>query len=146
MDIDLTITGLSDVKSGHIIYDTIHHTLNTLMPKRLKPVYIDVEIALDEDMGIAKGLVNDEDEDTFFMSLAQSLQNDHEELIRTVCHECVHIKQYLRKEIRDITIDTKRWKKEVFDLRETDYADLPWEKEAHFLEWVLSNQVLKAHA
>jgi len=145
VEIDLTITGLSNVKSGHLIYDTINHTLNTLMPKRKKPIYIDVEIALDEDMGIAKGLVNEEDDDSFFMSLTQSLQDDDEELIRTVCHECVHIKQYLRKEIRDITIDTKRWKKELFDLRTTDYRDLPWEQEAHMLEWAISNKVIKAH-
>jgi len=143
MYIDLTITGLKSVRAGHVIAETIEHSLNTLMPKRQKPIYIEVEIAKDEDMGICKGLVNDEDDDTFFMSLTESLQDDEEDLIRTVCHECVHIKQYLRKEVRDITVDTKMWKKEKFDLRKTAYSDLPWEQEAHLLEWALSNTLIK---
>lgn len=143
MYIDLTVTGLTKVRAGHAIAETIEHSLNTLMPNRVKPIYIEVEIAKDEDMGIAKGLVHEEDGDTFFMSLIESLQDDEEELIRTVCHECVHIKQYLRKEVRDINVDTKVWKKEKFDLRKVDYADLPWEKEAHLLEWALSNTMIK---
>lgn len=145
MYIDLTVTGLTDMRSGHIIRDTIDHALNTLMPRRKLPIYIEVEVAKDEDMGMASGLVHQEDDDTFFMSLSESVLKDYEELVYTVAHESVHIKQYLRKEVRDISVNEKIWMKDKYDLREVNYSDLPWEQEAHFLQMPLANKVLKTH-
>jgi hypothetical protein len=77
------------------------------------------------------------------MSLSQSVCEDYEELMYTVAHECVHMKQYLRKEVVDLNVNEKKWKGEFFDLRETPYSQLPWEKEAHVLEMIVANKVAK---
>lgn len=143
MIIDLEIMGLTNAKAGHLIAETIEESLNIMLPRRVKPLYIEVEIARDKDIYPAKGLVHQEDDDTFFMSLSQSVCEDYEELMYTVAHECVHMKQYLRKEVVDLNVNEKKWKGEFFDLRETPYSQLPWEKEAHVLEMIVANKVAK---
>ena len=55
------------------------------------------------------------------------------ELISTICHEMVHVKQYARKELRWCnTHYNVMWKKSVHT--NTAYDDQPWEKEAYKLE------------
>ena len=49
------------------------------------------------------------------------------EFVTTLCHEMVHAKQYYRKEMDG---EIHRWKKHIVP-EETDYFDLPWEKEAY---------------
>lgn len=141
--IDLMITGLLDQYAGHVIAETMQHSMQTLMPRRRKPIYVEVEIALDEDMGVAEALIHQEDEDSFFMSIAENALDNYEELAYTVAHECVHMKQYLRGEVKDLAVDRKRWKGVEYNLTEVAYADLPWEQEANFLQMPLGNKVVK---
>jgi hypothetical protein len=56
------------------------------------------------------------------------------DLVSTVCHEMVHVKQYYRKEMDD---RTSRWKSRKLP-EEMSYMDRPWEKEAFKLEGPLA--------
>ena len=54
------------------------------------------------------------------------------EMIATIAHEMVHVKQYRRGELHHTRHSSLvRWGKETVDLREVDYISLPWEKEAY---------------
>ena len=52
------------------------------------------------------------------------------DFVSTIIHEMVHVKQYARNEMNG---DDMRWKSKIIP-EDTDYMDLPWEKEAYRLE------------
>ena len=52
------------------------------------------------------------------------------DFISTICHEMIHVKQYVRKEMDEFG---GRWKTRKI-ARDTNYFDLPWEKEAYRME------------
>ena len=96
-------------------------------------------------MGMAVGYMHEEDDDEFNIIVSQDILNDIEELIVTVTHECIHIKQYLRKELKDLSVDRKAWKGQVWDTRTEKYTDCPWEIEAYMLQLPVANKVLKEY-
>ena len=146
MMIDLDIVGINHPCQGIVIRDAVENAMMVLMPKREKPIYINVEIGLDEDMGPAAGyMVEGGENDEFEVILRQDLLKDIEELILTVTHECIHIKQYLRKELKDINVDEKIWRGELYNTRDTYYKDCPWEQEAYLLQMPIANEVLKKY-
>lgn len=56
------------------------------------------------------------------------------EMVTTVVHEMIHVKQWVRNEMDDgITNGRARWKTKTIPF-DTDYYDLPWEKEAYRLQ------------
>lgn len=64
------------------------------------------------------------------------------DLISALCHEMVHVKQYARKELRDVYdgpwhVGTM-WKKSPRNWDKVSYAEQPWEKEAYRLETPLA--------
>ena len=62
--------------------------------------------------------------------------------IRTVCHEFIHVKQYVLGEIReDLIRGTAQWKKSRVPVS-TPYRKQPWEKEAFRLENKYALEVL----
>ena len=67
------------------------------------------------------------------------------EIIVCVCHELVHVKQYVKREMVDF-YDKKaqnrkiRWKKTVYGYG-TAYARQPWEKEAFKMQDELANEI-----
>jgi len=64
-------------------------------------------------------------------------------LIFTIGHEMVHVKQYVKGELRqNMRKNNFSWKKQYFPIDVMDYIDeryleLPWEIEAHGREWGL---------
>ena len=62
------------------------------------------------------------------------------DLISTVCHEMIHLKQYARRELRNVNGNTM-WKKKAYN--DVSYLDAPWEKEAYRLEDKLAIQCFK---
>ena len=146
MMIDLDIVGINHPCQGIAIRDAVENAMMVLMPKRENPIYINVEIGLDEDMGTAAGyMVEGSDTDEFDVFLRQDTLYDIEELLLTVTHECIHIKQYLRRELRDINVDEKIWRGELYNTRDTYYKDCPWEQEAYLLQMPIANAVLKKY-
>ena len=68
---------------------------------------------------------------------------DTKDLIRTVIHEMVHIKQYIRKEMDSEVIGQHmRWKSKMYP-SDIKYDDMPWEKEANRLETKYGNEYLE---
>ena len=68
---------------------------------------------------------------------------DTKDLIRTVIHEMVHVKQYIRKEMDSEIVGSRmRWKSKTYPY-DIKYDDMPWEKEANRLETKYGNEYLK---
>jgi|SaaInlStandDraft_1057018.scaffolds.fasta_scaffold222031_2 hypothetical protein len=76
------------------------------------------------------------DDRVFYMRLRRGMSLY--DIVSTVCHEMVHVKQYVKGELRDM----RQWKsRRVSD--NTSYADLPWEKEAYKMEEGLALECFK---
>lgn len=66
----------------------------------------------------------------------------YDDILKTMAHEMVHGKQYLRKELSGWH---ETWKgKETKQYNNTPYSDLPWEKEALELEDILYKECWEA--
>ena len=52
-------------------------------------------------------------------------------IMETIAHEMVHVKQYARNELRELSDSQFTWCGETVDGTKIDYFDLPWEIEAH---------------
>ena len=78
------------------------------------------------------GFCDYEDQDDIIVILARRLSR--RELILTLFHELVHVKQYVEGRLCDDTI----W--DGIDYSGVDYVELPWEQEAHELEQVMIEQ------
>lgn len=64
------------------------------------------------------------------------------EMFSTLCHEMVHAKQYLRKEL---SVDGDKWKGKTFKVSPRDVFALksPWEKEAYSMERKMFDKLIK---
>ena len=63
------------------------------------------------------------------------------EMVQALCHEMVHVKQYARNEMNDgIVKGRARWKTKYIKM-DTNYWDLPWEKEAYRMEKKLADAI-----
>ena len=64
------------------------------------------------------------------------------ELVTTICHEMIHVKQYARKEMTDDLVENGQavWRGRKVNPN-TKYYDLPWEKEAYRLQDKFANLV-----
>lgn len=58
-------------------------------------------------------------------------------LLKTLGHECVHIKQYATGEMKEIEHGVTMWKRRKFNENEISYENQPWEIEASSNEWLL---------
>ena len=63
------------------------------------------------------------------------------QLVTTIVHEMIHVKQWVRNEMDDgCSGNIARWKSKTIPA-DTNYYDLPWEKEAYRMETCLANSV-----
>jgi hypothetical protein len=115
-------------------------TLKELLPKHRR---VDVAIRLKD---LSKDGVEGwcmEEEDRFFIVDVEKNQSLRD-LVTTVVHELIHVKQYVKREMVDY-YDRKaqsrkiRWKKTVYGYG-TAYARQPWEKEAFKLQEVYADR------
>ena len=65
-----------------------------------------------------------------------------DDFITCILHELVHVKQYLKGELKDISALEQRWKGESHI--SIDYYDLPWEIGAYHLQEVLLEEYKNA--
>lgn len=61
------------------------------------------------------------------------------DFVSTIIHEMVHVKQFARNEMNGHNM---QWKSKIIS-EDTDYMDLPWEKEAYKLEAKLIELIWK---
>ena len=74
MIIELDIVGIDDPRQGIAIRDAVENAFKVLMPRRLKPIYINVEVGLEDDMGRAVGYMHEEDDDEFNIIVSQDFK------------------------------------------------------------------------
>ena len=134
MYIDLQITGITKQEDGFLIKETIEQALLTLMPRVRRLISIDIQIALPEDMNEVKAYVHEEEKDNFIIALNQDALKDKNDLIVILCHECVHIKQYVTKEYKRIGRNHYLFNGQSINTDTCPYYKLPWEEEAYGME------------
>lgn len=130
--------------------DIAHFSLGILAPRL--GAKLEIDIVLINNLRNKEGIAGDctwEDrsyrprEFTIRIDSSQSKQ----ELLETIAHEMVHVKQFARGELKNTnSLHISKWNdKEVDDIK-TNYYDLPWEIEAHgrergiFIRWFEQSQ------
>lgn len=108
-----------------IAEDVVNWCLKKLLP-RYRTIDITVEFKKNLD---AYGYCMQEDDRVYTLTLKKGMGLF--DLISTITHEMIHLKQYVKKELRDENGNTM-WKKKAYN--NVDYFDAPWEKEAYKLE------------
>ncbi len=109
-------------KQRELITDVAYFCVDRLMP-RMKTLEIEIQINNLKDQAVGYCMMQD-DNRTFELEVDKKLDDD--ELITTVCHEMVHVKQYARNELG------------INDNHDGEnYYDLPYEKEAYELQEIL---------
>lgn len=71
---------------------------------------------------------------SFILEISDQL--DGEELIKTIAHELVHVKQYVKGELKERYKPNyyHMWYKELIIVNDDNFYDVPWEVEARDLE------------
>ena len=115
-----------------------HFMIGQLMPRMRT---LDIEINLQKLTGDAIGWCQMEDTNREF-TIDVSKNLTIKELVTTICHEMIHVKQYAKKEMDDWSGNgAARWKGKTFNAEKTEYYNLPWEKEAYRLQDKYANLV-----
>ena len=117
-------------KQRQIVNRAAKFAWNYLMPRVKK---CEVEITL-KKLKDVQGYCLDCDDNRFELEIDSRLKGD--DLLTCVFHEMVHVKQGVRKELKDVSYLEKRWKGEVYLNVEYSY-DHPWEEEAYRLQEVI---------
>ncbi len=125
-----------------IAEDVCYETLKHLMPRKRN---LDLDILITNTLkegayGFAyQAPADEEGPATSYIEIENKPVNLYS-FIETLCHECVHIKQYTRNEIKEIRGKTM-WK--GTDHTDTAYYRQPWEKEAWGVQKELAKTYLK---
>lgn len=120
----------------HIVNQTVDWCIEKLLP-RIKRIHINVHLCnlKDADGYCENAAIEDGDfvgasPRLFNVEISKSLSLT--EMISTIIHEMVHVRQYVNRELADNGRFTK-WKSKTVPLG-MDYHDQPWEKEAYRLQ------------
>jgi len=119
-------------KEKEIASEVVHWCVKKLLPRLQK---LEVEVAI-KDTKELEGYCVQCDDREYEIGIKRGLSLY--DLIATICHEMVHVKQYVRKEMDQ----GYRWKTRTIS-EDTDYLELPWEKEAFRLEERLAMECFK---
>jgi len=130
--ISVQVTG-GKKKEREVVTEVAYWCVKKLMPK-MKSINIDISIEKNIDIW-GDCLMSDSNRD-FELRIQKGLSIF--DLITTVCHEMVHVKQYARREMDDYY----RWKSRKIS-EKVDYEKQPWEKEAFKLEVPLALECVK---
>ena len=125
--IDLEVRG-GKAKQRQIVEDTALFCIDKLLPD-VERIEIDIHL---KDLDEAYGYALNCDDSEYELQIKKNLPLY--DLISTVCHEMVHVKQY---ELNELSDDHSRWKSRKIT-KYLDYMDKPWEKEAFKLEDALA--------
>ena len=123
-----------------IAITTVHQMIAELLP-RFRTLDIEVVFRTFSKKEGAVGFCGMTDDNRTFEIEIDSKMGINE-LVTTVCHEMVHVKQYARNQMTDecVQYGAATWKGRKVNPK-TTYYDLPWEKEAYKLQDGLALQV-----
>ena len=133
---------LVEVNGGNKTQREICHKVVAHMIKKLLPRFrtLDIQVNLVNIKSDAIGFcMMQETNRDFEIELDKKL--GIKEMVQALCHEMVHVKQYARNEMNDgIVKGRARWKTKYIKM-DTNYWDLPWEKEAYRMEKKLADAI-----
>jgi hypothetical protein len=92
-----------------------------------------------QDEGIHADVIYEESWSPREFVLRIDTTQSYELFLKSLAHECVHVKQWAKGEMKQYERDYKmtRWHKQKINSVSTFYGDLPWEIEAHGREYGL---------
>ena len=119
----------------------VEFCVKTLMPRMRT---LDITVKLKTPKGAMGYCLETDNNRTFEIEIdkSQSLRD----LLETLAHEMVHVKQFARRELHPSKDD---WYGKTYDPKKVSYWDLPWEIEAHgrevglFIRWCEENDLGK---
>lgn len=124
----------------------VHFCIEKLMP-RMQTLDIEVRLAsINTANGYCTKMADKKNPRDFEIEVDSKL--NMRQLLETVAHEMVHVKQYARNEMCDANPLLRymtSWKSTKVCTKTTEYWDLPWEIEAHgrevglFIRWAQAN-------
>lgn len=129
----VTITG-GNKTQRKVAETTTHQMIAELLPRFRT---LDIEVKLKKftktDRDAIGWCLMEDNNRTFVIEINKDIGIT--ELVTTICHEMVHVKQYARNEMTDECVDfgAATWKGRKVNPK-TTYYDLPWEKEAYRLQ------------
>ena len=115
----------------------IYWTAKKLGIDRMRTLYVQAVLTKIKD---ADGYCSMEDDKkrTFTIEIDKTLKL--RQLIRTIVHELVHVKQFARNEMVDRPINGRyRWKSKTVP-QNISYEEMPWEREASRLQEKLTDE------
>lgn len=118
-----------------IATDVVSWCLNKMLPRYRT---IEVNVEFEKNLGEAYGYCLQEDKREYTITIKKGLGLF--DMISTICHEMVHLKQYVKGELREKD-GVQMWKTKSY--KNVNYADAPWEKEAFRLEASLAEECFK---
>ena len=120
-----------------IVYKVIEWTIKRLNLARMRSLYI--YVVLKKLRGV-DGYCSMEDDTRRMYSIEIHKNLKLRQLIMTLIHEMVHVKQFARNEMDDFRVNGRyRWKSGTVPKNVT-YYDMPWEKEALRLQEKLTDE------
>ena len=120
------------------VESVVQFCIKMLMPRMQT---LDITVKLKDLKGSAYGYCLCEDSRTFEIEVDKKLSLRN--LLTTVAHEMVHVKQYARKDLKD----NYNWQGKLYNPEKVSYWDQPWEIEAHgrevglFVRWAEENNL-----
>lgn len=127
---NLHVSG-SGSRKRKLAYQVAEFVKSQIFP-RTQGVMLEIQLIskLSEKEGVL-GDCMDEDDREYTVRIDSSL--DRETFIKTLCHELVHVKQYAKNELRQITFKTHKWHRKTL-VGDLEYHERPWEIEAFSME------------
>ena len=136
---ELNITG-GRKKQRQVVEDVVKWSIKKLNLHRIRTLNLTFSI---KTLKSLYGQLEQLDDKRREFSVVLDKNVDTKDLIRTVIHEMVHIKQYIRKEMDSEIVGSRmRWKSKTYPY-DIKYDDMPWEKEANRLETKYGNEYLE---
>ena len=133
---DVRVTGGTKFQK-EVAHKLIYWTVKQLGLSRMSS--LDVHIILKKLRGVdGECSMEDDARRTFIIEAHKTLSL--RQLIMTLIHEMVHVKQFARNEINDCIVNGRyRWKSKTLP-KSINYDDMPWEKEATRLQKKLTDE------
>ncbi len=116
------------LKNKQQVTEISEQILNDYLPKTKTTKFVDVYVNTvidDECAGLCSGDKYGAEIEIARTSYGQ--RYTYSEMLRTLCHELIHAKQFLKGELHGVNMN--RWYKK--DFSEVSYRKLPWEMEAY---------------
>lgn len=114
--------------------------MKKLLPRHRKMlISVEFQANLEKNDGMMAYAMDLEDR-VFEIGVDRDLMKNHglREFVTAICHEMVHVKQYVKGELK-YAGDKELWKGR--DCADMEYMDQPWEKEAYKLQDKLAMEV-----